>query len=307
MLDRCLKGFSSDDNAEDASVHDANEDLDNRLYNAEDAPNSEDEDESSEDNERLHKRLRQSFAGSEAYHKKMENVKPGPATVVGFSNFPRTLCARIWSGEGGDLRRKRALAFGEHGLVTHHDFAGRQGFEQALELLGVEFGEHGAAPHIINWRTSEKCHGTRRLIEQGKLKPEHSYATLEDVHLNAEIKLKLKQLTKQVRINHDAWIADNPAADPQEVMEAWDEAMTLRNCYWKQFIKDNGATLYKPNSASAKCRLHPGMMCPARWQDSRPLHSRAVSIGAGGPHCLPWTRSGSKKVRWQFIHWISIL
>ena len=94
-LDRCLKGCPSEssEDEQNESVHDILEDKDNFLYMFQVA--SEDiasEDESSVDNERLHKRLRQSFAGSDAYHKKMENVPPGPATVAGFANFPKTLC-----------------------------------------------------------------------------------------------------------------------------------------------------------------------------------------------------------------------
>ena len=199
-LDRCLKGCPSEsnDDGQNLSSRDIAEDNDNFLYTFLMASESEAEDESSVDNERSHKRLRQSFAGSDAYHKKMENVQPGPATIAGFANLPRNLCRRIWSGEGGDLRRNRALAFGDHGLVTHHDFAGRQGFEQALELQAVEFEKQGCSPHIINWRTSEKCHGTRRLIEKGYLKPEHSFSTVEDVHLIAQMKLRLKQLTDKV-------------------------------------------------------------------------------------------------------------
>jgi hypothetical protein len=191
--------------------------------------------------------------------------------------MPKRLVRAIFGPHvpGGFRRKSRCLSLLENGLVMHPDFCGRQGFEVGLSILQAELVDHGLpGGWLINWRASEPCLASREAIMFGRTKPEHCYPTVAAIHLSPD----------------DVQFMDENRPKPDASKEDW-LAFNLKT---SEYITKNSATIYRDGQTSSNCTLHPNAFCPVRWEDSRDDPDRALSMGMGGPHCLPWSRAGEK-------------
>jgi len=157
----------------------------------------------------------------------------------------------------------------------HPDFCGRQGFEVAFSLLQAEFVDQGLpGGWLINWRASEPCEASRQAILFGRTKPEHCYRTVAAIHLSPD----------------DVQFMNDNRPKPDASKEDW----LAFNLLSSEYITKNSATIYRNGQTSSNCTLHPNAHCPVRWEDSRDDSERALSVGMGGPHCLPWSKAGEQ-------------
>ena len=223
-------------------------------------------------------RSRKIQGGSQAYFDKMieENVQPGPTTVVGLSNMTARLTHSMFdASDSGACNLHRFVALVSNGCALHHDFAGRQGYETALKLIQADMKRYGMKTEwLVIWRNSEPNVESRLSAEKGRSPPEHSFQKVEDIHL---------------RDCDHRWIADNAPGRlaPREEIAAFHEK-------WKEYVFIVRSQIFTDEQRSTHCTLHSNARCPVRWKDSRPLSQQGISVGAGGPHCTPYTRNGAK-------------
>jgi hypothetical protein len=244
------------------------------------------------------KRRRATVLGSEQYYADMENkfILQGPTTIASAAHMPRHLSHAIWFGESGAVRRQRCLALVEKGMVGHHDYSGRQGWEIAFKITEVETKDNGLIDDwFVIWRTSEKSRTMRQGIEQGKLHPEHSFKSVQDLHLGPVEEAKLKELTDECKLSEQQYQSVH-ANEPPRVIAVGVRALKQKcNEKWNHYLHQSAENIYYGRRASKRCTLHPGSFCPIRWEDSRPRNERSLTIVTASPHCLPWTRSGSRQ------------
>ena len=191
--------------------------------------------------------------------------------------MPKRLVRSIFGPRvpGGFRRKSRCLSLLENGLVMHPDFCGRQGFEVALSLLQAEFVDQGLpGGWLINWRASEPCEASRQAILFGRTKPEHCYRTVAAIHLSPDDEKFMNDNRPKPDASKEDWLAFNLLSS--------------------EYITKNSATIYRNGQTSSNCTLHPNAHCPVRWEDSRDDSERALSVGMGGPHCLPWSKAGEQ-------------
>jgi hypothetical protein len=215
--------------------------------------------------------------GGADYYDSCKDVPGGPRSLDEICNVGKVFLDDLFGPRipGGLRRHHRTLALLERGLVTHHDYAGRQGFEVALKLVSVDLAFNGlSVPWLCYWRTSETCRRSRLSLENGTLQPEHSFAALEDIHMRPED------------------IEYCNVRRPSDIADRWAWIEYIEN--HQKYMDTNAADIFCSGQRSSKCQRHPGKQCPVRWEDSRPLPERALTLGCGGPHCLPWTRGGSR-------------
>ena len=191
--------------------------------------------------------------------------------------MPKRLVRSIFGPRvpGGYRRKSRCFSILENGLVMHPNSCGRQGFEVALSLLQAELVDQGLPRGwLINWRASEPCEASRQAILFGRTKPEHCYRTVAAIHLSPD----------------DVQFMNDNRPKPDASKEDW----LAFNLLSSEYITKNSATIYRDGQTSSNCTLHPNAHCPVRWEDSRDDSERALSVGMGGPHCLPWSIAGEQ-------------
>jgi hypothetical protein len=147
----------------------------------------------------------------------------------------------------------------------------------------------------VLWRGSEKVKFTRNLAKQGKCCPEHMYAKVEDVHLRDGDRAVLAKGEQTCAENIANWISIRPDASQYEIEGAKRRFKTIWHAEWDTYIQKNSTELFGKGRVLASCLLHPGMLCPIRWEDSRVGIERSLVVGVGGPHCVPYCRGGGKK------------
>jgi hypothetical protein len=158
------------------------------------------------------KREYYTMSGSRLYYARMVGKKKGPETLELFANYPRTIMQNIFGGQSNEarLRQIRTMAFLEKGLVAHHDWCGRQSWEIGLKLMGIDLKELGLPPDwLVVFRCSESSRVVRELYEGGTARPQHSFPSIEAVHLRPQ---DFKFL-KSIKPRKDAFGKDKHASN----------------------------------------------------------------------------------------------
>ena len=72
------------------------------------------------------------------------------------------------------------------------------------------------------------------------------------------------------------------------------QASLEHNKKMEGYLEENASQIYVDGQRSSKCTRHPGGNCLVRFEDSRPVRERPVTIGTLTPPCLPFTRGGAR-------------
>ena len=218
--------------------------------------------------------------GGEVYRNTLGDLPIGPRNLDEMGLLTQRMVNAIASDDrkpGGMQRIRRMFHLLRQGLVLHHDFSGRQGFEQSLKIIEAELDLWGLRKGwLIIWRSTEKVQLSRMSMMSGKLRPEHCFPVVESLHSNAEL-LEFIRVTRPY---------------PHDDAELWIEYQRKL----MEYVLHNCLSIFPKGAVSENCgnNDHFDRMCPIRWEDSREESQRALTVKTMGPHCTPWCRGGGR-------------